>query len=223
MKKNRRGASEIIYLVVIFILATITINSLFNYYKNINFINNKRVNITLENISRDNLSQTIIDKIKSNDINNEIIKDDYKITIKNITNKSSNTNITDVVKDYSSSKIYKFNKETNIIKEPSKNYFLLTLSKDPIDVGYNKNEKIYNLANINDNFYYGLETENNIDKNVLYLNTKSNDDKIIFAYEFDKNIKNYDFFVAKIEKNSEVTYNLYIKYDNTLKEIFRLN
>lgn len=223
MKKKKRGAIELVYLLIILGFFGISIKGLYVYYNNIHIITNNVVSIKYDNIDDDNLSSIIMDKIKENNLNDMYVDENTKISIKQITNIEDTTKITETTKNYSNIVVYDTTQKTNIIKKLNKKYFLFSFSKDSINVGYDDTNVSYNLGEINDKYYYGIENTNDLSKTVLYLSpTVTTQRSNVICYEFDKNIEKYNFFIAKIEKKNETIYNIYIKHNNELKEIYSI-
>lgn len=224
MKKNkkRKGSIELYYIIIIISLLTSIVISFNFYYRNIINLNSFTKNINNEIIYKNNINTEIAKSIQKKTYEELKKVDDYNINIVKLTNNLNSNNYKKIIKDYSMISVNTLNSSEELIltKQENSDCFLFSDSLSGLIVGYSKNSNDYIIGDINNVFYYGIEKSINNMNSKLYINSKENNSKLIFA-QFDSNsISQYDFFIAKIQKNEKIYYTIYMETYLSIIEIY---
>lgn len=209
---------EIVYVFAILGLFTISSISIQNFYRNMIAANKQVTDRNTNRLTVESISFDIMEYIKEEDFKNTTcLIDEYNVAIKKITNSTATFSPkSKFIKDYTNSQVYVFTKSMSFYQN-NRNYFIFSLSSTPIHVVYDD----YIVGYIEEEYLYGIEEGRN-----KTINISSDEDNLlnkVFVYEFDKNIVDYDFYVAKLEKDKKESYILYMTYEDKIIEIYNIN
>lgn len=224
--RKRHGAAEFVYLIILIAVSTIIISGFYTYYRNIVQLNSTTKELKNNTIIRSNINTEIARIIQDKDSALVENVEGYDVKVSKLTNNIKNDQnevIKTIKKNYAMTSVKVFNNTDEFVlnKQKDKNYFLFSNSTDGISVGYTSNKEDYTVGNINDTFYYGLERAKSLNTNpTLFIKPKTKESKLVYI-EFDNNnIPEYDFFVAKVEKEDEIYYTIYMETYSSIIEIY---